>query len=112
MNFVLNLCLLAVCAFFQNMAFTWVSRSRNSGDPYYHRKAAYCSNGIWFVTHFLVLRQVWEVLEDDISSGWWKLLILGIVYAIATAEGSVLMMKRLLKSESGSRRVGANASEK
>ena len=104
MNFITNLFLLAVFAFIQNMAFTAVSRSRNSGDPQYHRWCAYASNGIWFITHLFVLKQVWEVLG---SGEWWKLLIVGAVYAISTAEGSVLMMKRLLRKESGKRRVGA-----
>ena len=38
----------AVLLYFQNMAFSWSSRSRNSGDPKWHRKAARFSNGIWF----------------------------------------------------------------
>jgi hypothetical protein len=37
---ILDLLLLAVVSFVQTMAFTWVSRSRNSGDPSYHRYAA------------------------------------------------------------------------
>ncbi len=41
--------LLVVVSFIQNMAFTWTSRSRNSGDPAYHRFAAWSSNGVWFL---------------------------------------------------------------
>ena len=106
-GFILNLALLAGLSFVQNMAFTAVSRSRNSGDPGYHRRCAYLSNGVWFVTHFLVLRQVWEILEVGLIESWWKLLVVGVVYALATAEGSVTMMKRLLRTERGKRRVGA-----
>lgn len=101
---MLELILLAVVAFIQNAAFTWVSRSRNSGDPDYHRWAAYCSNGIWFLTNILIWRQVWQAIE---SGSWWLLVAAGVIYCIATSEGSVLMMKRLLKSEKGKRRVGA-----
>lgn len=95
---------LAVVAFIQNMAFTWVSRSRNSGDPSYHRKAAYCSNGIWFLANILIWKQVWIAIE---TGSWLHLLIAGVAYCIATSEGSVLMMKRLLRSEKGKRKVGA-----
>ena len=107
-NYWVSLLILGVCAFFQNMAFTAVSRSRNSGDPSYHRYCAWASNGVWFVTHFMILRQVWEVLE---TGDWLKLIPVMIVYVFATAEGSVLMMKILLKKEKGNRRVGSNANK-
>jgi len=106
-EFAISLLILAGFSFIQNMAFTAVSRSRNSGDPQYHRWCAYASNSIWFVTHFMVLKQVWGVLESGLIENWWRLLLVGIVYGISTAEGSVTMMKRLLKTESGKRRVGA-----
>jgi hypothetical protein len=101
---IIQLAILAVIAFIQNMAFTWVSRSRNSGDPNYHRYAAICSNGIWFVTQLLIINQVWPALTNG---EWWRLLATGAVYVIATTEGSVLMMRILLKSETGKRKVGA-----
>jgi len=104
-NNYLMLFILAIACFIQNMAFTWTSRSRNSGDPSYHRYAAYASNGIWFICHFLVLIQVWKSLTN---SDWLTLILTGIVYVLATAEGSVCMMKILLKKEEGKRRVGAN----
>lgn len=100
----MEILLLAAAAFVQNMAFTWVSRSRNSGDPSYHRKAAYFSNGIWFLTNILIWRQVWAAIE---SGSWLHLAVAGVAYCIATSEGSVLMMRRLLKSEKGKRQVGA-----
>lgn len=101
---MIEIALLMGVAFVQNMMFTWVSRSRNSGNPGYHRKAAYCSNSIWFFTNVLIWRQVW----DSIQSGqWWHLIIAGIAYTVATAEGSVFMMRRLLKREKGDQRVGA-----
>jgi hypothetical protein len=102
--FILSLVVLAVVAFMQNMAFTWVSRSRNSGDPNYHRYAALSSNGIWFITTLLI----WNQLFGALTQGeWWKIALTGLVYVIATTEGSVLMMKVLLKTETGKRKVGA-----
>ena len=96
--------LILICvSFVQNMAFTWVSRSRNSGDPSYHRYAAYCSNSIWFATNVLIWHQVWKAIE---SGEWWYLVAAGVAYTIATAEGSVFMMKKLLRTETGKQRVG------
>ena len=37
-----------------------------------------------------------------------KIIVTLIAYTLATTEGSVLMMKILLKKEKGNRRVGAN----
>lgn len=99
-----QLVILFVVAFVQNMAFTWVSRSRNSGDANYHRWAAICSNGIWFVTQLLIINQVWPALTNG---EWWRIGVTGLVYVAATTEGSVLMMRILLKSETGKRKVGA-----
>lgn len=99
-----EIAVLGVVAFIQNMAFTWVSRSRNSGDPKYHRKAALCSNGIWFIANVLIWRQVWMAIE---TGEWWVLVVAFVVYVVATTEGSVLMMRRLLRTETGKRRVGA-----
>lgn len=101
---VINLILLAVAAFVQNMAFTWVSRSRNSGDPSYHRWAALTSNGVWFVTQIFLLG---AMLPAFMAREWWVVGLVAIVYCIATTEGSVLMMRILLKKESGKQRVGA-----
>src|SRR3990167_3719966 len=101
-----DLMLLSVVAYIQNMAFTWVSRSRNSGDPNYHRYAAVCSNGIWFITTLLIWNQLWTALT---TGDWIKLLLPGIVYVIATTEGSVHMMKSVLKKEKGKQQVGARS---
>ena len=95
---------LAVVSFVQNMAFTWTSRSRTSGDPSYHRYAAWCSNGIWFVCYVLILKAVWGSIE---RGEWWFVVLAMVIYVVATAEGSVFSMKLLLKTEKGKRRVGA-----
>lgn len=96
----------SVC-FVQNMAFTWSSRSRNSGDPSYHRWAAICSNGVYWLcnlplTLFIIQWQHKPAL----------LAVSGIVYALSTSEGSVLMMRILMKTEKGKRQVGARPDAK
>ena len=90
--------------FLQNMAFTWSSRSRNSGDVNWHRKASWASNGIWFFSQSLMLAQFIEALN---TGSFWKIAVLGAVYTVCTTEGSVFGMRQLLKRESGKQRVGA-----
>lgn len=104
MESVIYLVLLGIVSFFQNMMFTLVSRSRNSADPGYHRKCAWGSNGVWFICQVLIVKNVWSAIEQE---NWIYAGIAGLVYALCTTEGSVLMMKRLLKTEKGLRRVGA-----
>lgn len=101
---VLNLGLLAVVSFVQNMAFTLTSRSRNSADPDYHRYCAWASNGVWFICQVLIVNNIWTAIKDG---KWWFVVLAGVVYCAATTEGSVLMMKHLIKNEKGKRRVGA-----
>lgn len=105
MPFLVQLIVIASLGYVQSMAFTAVSRSRNSGNPKYHRKCAYISNGIWFISNVFVLKGIWESLE---SNNIWNILLIGFVYTISTSEGSVAMMRKLLKLETGSKKVGAN----
>lgn len=95
---------LMAVAFVQNMAFTWSSRSRASGDPNYHRYAAVFSNSIWFVCQVLIMREIWEPIQQG---DWRAVAIAGIAYTIATSEGSVFMMRLLLRREKGKQRVGS-----
>lgn len=95
----------AAISFIQNAAFTWSSRSRNSGDPNYHRKASWASNGVYYITNALLT----VFIVKAMTLGFWPLVASGLVYTATTAEGSVLMMKWLLKKEEGKRRVGATA---
>lgn len=97
--------LFTVSCLVQNAMFTWSSRSRNSGDPSYHRFAAWASNGIYFVTNALVTLYIIKY------SSVWYLLMQGILYTVAASEGSVFMMKRLLKHETGKRKVGNQLAE-
>jgi hypothetical protein len=96
---------LAPVAFIQNMFFTLVSRSRNSQDTDYHRFCAWGSNGVWFICQVMIVKNIWTAI---MAGQWWYAIAAGVVYSLATTEGSVLMMKRLIKSEKGKRRVGAN----
>lgn len=96
--------LLAVVAFIQNMAFTAVSRSRNGGDVGYHRKVAYASNGVWYVTQVLIFGTLWQAMT---TGSYLKIALVGLVYVLATTEGSAYMMAKLLKTETGNRRIGA-----
>jgi hypothetical protein len=96
--------LLFVVAFVQNMAFTAVSRSRNGGDVPHQFRVAIVSNGVWFVTQFLILGSLMQALT---TGSFWKLAVVGVVYVAATSLGSAYMMAKLLKSETGKRRVGA-----
>jgi hypothetical protein len=96
---------LAPVAFIQNMFFTLVSRSRNSQDTDYHRYCAWGSNGVWFVCQVMIVKNIWSAI---MAGQWWYAIMAGIVYSLATTEGSVLMMKRLIATEKGKRRVGAS----
>lgn len=110
--FFIILILMAIVSFFQNMAFTAVSRSRNSGDPNYHRYCAWGSNGIWFACQMFIWSQIMPIIMTPIKTWSFlaiiKLIMTIIVYTLTTAEGSVYMMKILLKKEKGKRKVGGN----
>lgn len=93
-------------SFIQNMAFTAVSRSRNAGDPSYHRRCAYASNGIYILCQFFIWSRVWPAFN---TGNYIELLPVAIIYVLSTAEGSVFMMKRLLRTETGMRKVGASS---
>lgn len=93
MQTFLELVLLFIVVFIQNMTFTISSRSRNSGDANYHRWAAIGSNGTWFIIQVLLFNSLWTKMMDGEV---WIVVVGGIVYTIATAEVSVFMMKVLL----------------
>jgi hypothetical protein len=98
--------LLAAAAFVQNMAFTAVSRSRNSADVRYHRRCALASNGVWFTIQVGLFGVLFQALT---TGSFVKVALVGLVYVLATTEGSCFMMGRMLKRESGKRKVGASA---
>lgn len=99
-----SLLLLACVAFVQNMAFTLTGRSRAAGDPRFHRFCSWGSNGIWFLCFMFLFKLIWEPIQNG---DWLFVAMAGLIYTAVTAEGSVLMMKIMLKKEKGKRRVGS-----
>lgn len=98
--------LLAVAAFIQNMAFTAVSRSRNSADVSYHRRCSWASNSVWFVIQVGLFGVLFQALT---TGSFLKVAAVGVVYVLSTTEGSAFMMARMLAKETGKRQVGARA---
>ena len=96
--------ILAFVVFGQNVALTWMSRSRVSGDVEYHRWAAYAYNGAWFVSQVLIMGTLFRMLTQGDPL---KIVLTGIVYMIASTEGSCAAMHSLIKYEKGLRRVGS-----
>ena len=92
----------SACCLLQNAMFTWSSRSRNSGDWNYHRKAAWASNGIYYVTNALLTVFIVKY------TSFWALAGQGLLYTIMASEGSVFMMRKLVQAEAGKRATGFN----
>lgn len=93
-NEIIMLLAIGVLGFVQNMAGTWASRSRNQHDVEHHRLAAFASNAIYFLVSALIWGQLWSSMT---SGGVWKIIATGIVYTTSTSEGSVAMMRFLIK---------------
>src|SRR5258708_34867030 len=102
---LLGVLVFTVCCLLQNAMFTWSSRSRNSGDWNYHRRAAWASNGIYFITNALITLYIMKF------TGIWYLAVQGLLYTVAASEGSVYMMRKLIQSENGKRKVGNQFNE-
>jgi hypothetical protein len=99
MNLLLWFFLLVI----QNAAFTWVSRARNSGSLGYHAIAAVFSNGIWFVSQFLLINMV---VKPNMQVK--EIITYGVVYVLGTVIGSLIMHYVALNHlEKGKRKVGA-----
>jgi len=73
----LPIAVMIVLAFFQNIAFTLVSRARNRDNDNFHLIASLLSNGVWFLT--------FRYLIVDQSMGWE----LFIPYTVGTVLGSL-----------------------
>jgi hypothetical protein len=104
MSFFLLMLAFAVLCLVQNAVFTAVSRSRNSGDVRHHAKWALGSNGIFFVMQIFLMGTIWKSIE---AGSYWQIAIAGLIYTVCCATGSVWMMAKMLKTESGKRQVGA-----
>ena len=87
MSFEFNTFLaILILAFFQNVLFTMVSRSRNRDHMTYHAICSVFSNGIWFFTIKLLV-----VAKLN--------LVLAIPYIIGTVSGSMFGAKVSMQIE-------------
>ena len=77
---------LLVLSFFQNVAFTMTSRSRNRSNMTYHAVCSVFSNGIWFLT-------MHQLVVADLT------LYLIVPYIIGTVAGSISGAKVSMKIE-------------
>jgi len=88
----------------QAMAFTWVSRARNSGNIAYHSFAAVFSNGVFFISQLYLIS---HAAKPDMPLS--TLIGIGSVYVAGTTIGATLMHWISLKYlETGNRKVGSN----
>lgn len=96
----------AVVLVFQNFAFTYVSRARNSGSLMRHMKAGFFSNGVWFASQTIILSKLMEYISG--KHGIWFAVGTGLYYTAFTLTGSVLAHYSSMQSEKGKAAVGAN----
>ena len=89
------------------MVFTAVSRSRQSANLPMHFMWAIASNAVWFFCNFFLLFPV--ILRTIMEGDLLTQVIVGGVYGISTALGSVTMMHLMLKHVKGKGKVGAKA---
>lgn len=83
----------ALLGFIQNIAFTFVSRGRNSGSLGYHLGASIFSNGIYAALLFVSIDQVTQAKS-------MPMLFLA-VYTLATMSGSIFAHWLALRIEKG-----------
>ena len=90
----------------QNYAFTYVSRARNSGSLKRHAIAALQSNGVWFLQTLFVFTAFQNIMSGNYG---WPLVITAVAtYTAFTMLGSLYAHFRALKKERGLAAVGAN----
>ncbi len=83
----------ALLGFVQNVAFTFVSRGRNSGSLGYHFAASIFSNGIYAALLFVSI--------DQVSQAKSMPLLFLAIYTLATMSGSIFAHWFALKIEKG-----------
>ncbi len=96
----------AVFLVWQNYAFTFVSRARNSGSLRRHMIAAVQSNGVWFVQTLFVFSAFTKIFTGEYGIG--MAVFAALFYTAFTMSGSLYAHFRALKKESGLDAVGAN----
>lgn len=79
----------ALLLIIQNGAFTCVSRARNSSSLLYHGTASLFSNGIWFISQFILVDKFFNIIRNgrDIKSA----IFVGLFYTVFTIIGSLTM---------------------
>lgn len=83
----------AALGFVQNVAFTFVSRGRNSGSLGYHLIAAIFSNGLYAALLFVSIDQVAQAKANPIN--------FLVVYTLSTLAGSIFAHYLALRLEKG-----------
>lgn len=96
----------AIFLVWQNYAFTFVSRARNSASLKRHMVAAIQSNGIWFIQTIFVFTAFKSIVEG--KYGPWMTLGAVLYYTVFTMAGSLYAHHRALKNERGKNAVGAS----
>lgn len=96
----------AVFLVWQNYAFTFVSRARNSASLRRHMIAALQSNGVWFVQTIFVFTAFKSIVEGRYGIGMSLFAV--FYYTVFTMAGSLYAHHRALKNEKGKNAVGAS----
>jgi hypothetical protein len=96
----------AVFLIWQNYAFTFVSRARNSGSLKRHMMAALQSNGVWFLQTLFVFGAFKNIIDGRFGLRWTIFAI--FFYTAFTMLGSLYAHFQALKKEHGLAAVGAN----
>jgi hypothetical protein len=96
----------AAVLFFQNVAFTFTSRARNSASLNRHLQASIFSNGIWILSNMLMLGPMFEYLTG--KHGLVSQALTGVLYTVSTVSGSLAAHYLSKKTEQGKNAVGAS----
>ena len=96
----------AIFLVWQNYAFTYVSRARNSASLKSHMAAALQSNGVWFLQTLFIFSAFKSILDGKYGYGMTAGAVL--YYTAFTMAGSLWAHYRRLKKESGMSAVGAS----
>lgn len=96
----------ALALAWQNYAFTFVSRARNSASIKSHAIAAIQSNGVWFLQSLFVYSTFMDILTG--KAGIWKAIGAALYYTVFTMSGSLYAHYVRLRKEAGDTAVGAS----
>lgn len=71
----------------QNFAFVLVSRARQTKSLIFHGLASIPSNGIWFISQFVLVDKITKSLS---TYNWKGAITIGLFYTFFTITGSLL----------------------